>query len=192
MIFGTLLTLMTGLRLDRIWTFLGVLVLITHCAAALGFVIGSVAPTPQVAVVLAPPFQIASVLVSGLLANKERIHPYFSWLETLSFLSWGYEACMISEFTGLEFKFNTSLVILDQSIVADPTFADRSHAVVKRGAEVLETMGFDGSIRGSVIALCVWYASALVVALTTLSLQVNARKHLRKKAKGNGKEGEWV
>ena len=177
--FGTILTIMTGLQRGRIWTFLGVLVLITNCAAALGFVIGSIAPTPQIAVVLAPPFQIASVLVSGLLANKERIHPYFAWLETISFLSWGYEACMISEFTGLEFKFNTTLIIVDPSANMESGLANRSHAVRKLGEEVLETMGFDGSIQGSLIALAMWYVSALAVALVTLSLQVNARKYRR-------------
>ncbi len=194
---------MTGLQQSapQLWTFLANLVLLTNCASALGFCIGTVAPTPQLAIVTVPLFFIPFLLVGGLIANKDRLDPYFTWLESISFFSFGYEGCVINEFSNLDFRFNVTLLTAVPTIEMRPTaitlpsgashtvqlptvaghaLESQSREVHRSGADVVARAGFDGSIRRSFMVLALWYSCAFTVAFIMLWLRANGGPCIRK------------
>ena len=183
-IYALILSSMVGFQSSRLPMFMLVLVLVTNCAAAVGFVIGCLAPNPQLAVVMAPPVFVPLVLTAGLLANKNRLDPYFIWLESISFLAYGYEASMINEFDGLEFSFNRTITIAVPQLSGSPVLTTRTMEVSQDGQSVLDIGGFDSTIGRQLINLLVWWVVALFVAGTTLWLRVHGGQLCRKAKNG--------
>ena len=65
------------------------LILVAFTTQSMGLLVGALAPTPQIATSLLPGFLLPFTLMSGFLANRGRIVPYWYWLERISFLAYG-------------------------------------------------------------------------------------------------------
>lgn len=99
-LFGLIAYTMAGLRggLVHFLVYEAVLVMIAQCANSMALLLGSVAPTPELAVALAPMPAIPFIIVGGFFANNVRFdHWYFVWLEKLSFFSYCFEILACNE-----------------------------------------------------------------------------------------------
>jgi ABC-type multidrug transport system permease subunit len=181
LIYSAILYHMAGLKTDdsAFWMFALIMILLTQVAASLGFFIGCIVPTPELAVTIAPVLIIPFMITAGLLASKERLDPYFIWLEKISPFSYAYETLIITEFTGLEFQFNETIALPSCNQTGAPTFEQRTQPVVQRGEGVIERLGMqDGDIAFNIMILIVLFLGMRVLSLLALQLRANGLSKL--------------
>jgi len=77
-------------------------------AAALGFLIGSMAPNAIAASSMATPFMILSILFGGFYINSASIPVWLGWLKNLSTIHWSFVAFCVNEFEGQTFTCEAS------------------------------------------------------------------------------------
>ena len=109
---------------------------------------------------------------------------YFIWLESISFLAYGYEASMINEFESLEFSFNRTVTMAVPQMSGPLILTTRTMEVSQDGRAVLAIGGFDSTIERQLLNLVIWWVAALVVAGTTLWLRAHGGQLCRKAARG--------
>jgi hypothetical protein len=69
--------------------------MVAFTCQSIGLLIGAAAPTPQLATAMMPLAIVPFTLMSGLLANRARLDPYWIWLEKLSFMSYGFVVVIV-------------------------------------------------------------------------------------------------
>jgi ABC-type multidrug transport system permease subunit len=181
LIYAAILYHMAGLKATAyaFWMFALIMILLTQVAASLGFFIGCIVPTPEMAVTLAPVLMIPFMITAGLLASKERLDPYFIWLEKVSPFSYAFESLIITEFTGLEFQFNETIAVPSCSGTGAPTFEQQSQLIVQKGEGVIERLGMkDGDVAFNIMILVVLFLGMRLLSLVALQLRANGLSKL--------------
>lgn len=84
----------------RFLTTLLAVMLTSNCAYSFGYVIAIGAPSVPTALAIAPVAILPLLVFGGFLINVASIPVYFYWLAYVSFLRYGFEIAMISEFHG--------------------------------------------------------------------------------------------
>ncbi|GJP34882.1 hypothetical protein CLOM_g19364 [Closterium sp. NIES-68] len=69
----------------------------------LGILIGSLAPTPELALALAPLFMVVLILFGGLLVNLDSIPVWIRWVRYISPIQWGFVGLSVNQLAGLTF-----------------------------------------------------------------------------------------
>ncbi|MES1911532.1 MAG: hypothetical protein MHM6MM_003948 [Cercozoa sp. M6MM] len=97
---------MCGLRgpFYRVLIFYGVTCLLTLVGMGLGYLIGAVAPSVDVASGIAPVTVIPLMQFSGFLVNLDSISPAISWIQWISVFKYIYEVLAVNEFDGATFS----------------------------------------------------------------------------------------
>ncbi len=86
----------------KLFNFLSILVVESIASTAFGLLIGSVAPTVDSAVAIAPSLMVVFIVFGGLyVVNTPK---YLSWVPQMSLIRWAYEALCVNEFDGLVLK----------------------------------------------------------------------------------------
>lgn len=181
LIYSAILYHMAGLKTtdSAFWMFALIMILLTQVAASLGFFIGCIVPTPELAVTLAPVLIIPFMITAGLLASKERLDPYFLWLEKVSPFSYAYESLIITEFTGLQFEFNETIAVPSCNETGVFNFEQRTQLVIQKGESVIERLGMqDGDIVFNAVILIVLFLGMRVLSLVALQLRANGLSKL--------------
>mmetsp|Transcript_6090 Transcript_6090/g.9036 ORF Transcript_6090/g.9036 Transcript_6090/m.9036 type:complete len:609 (-) Transcript_6090:184-2010(-) len=103
-LFGCVIYPLTGLQrnLSKFLVFIGVNVLNSLTASALGLLVGAVAPSSDTALALFPVIIILNVVFNGM--NIQNVPKVLRWLPNLSLVRWGFEGLAVNEFKGLSFK----------------------------------------------------------------------------------------
>lgn len=98
-IFGTIMYFVANIRpireaadFGRFLLVLVSLVLTSNASVSMGYAIGALSRTPQVALVMGPGMLMPLALFGGLFLNSEDVPPYWLWLEPLSFIKYGYHS----------------------------------------------------------------------------------------------------
>nr|AJM93645.1 ABCG1 transporter [Trypanosoma cruzi] len=82
--------------------YFAVIALLTEVASGLGFAIGATFKSLVVASGTAPVILLPLAMVGGLLANTDRLHPYWYWLEKPSFIRQAYILLARNEFKHID------------------------------------------------------------------------------------------
>jgi len=178
-VFALILYNMAGLQSspDKMFIFVGVITLLLQCAVSLGYFIGCAVPTPEMAVALVPVFLVPFLLTGGLLINKDRLDPYFIWLEKISFISYAYEALIINEFSGLTFTYEETIFLQPGTSLSGQTTLTQD--VTLQGETVIARLGMaDGEIWWNCIALIIWSVVARMIAYFLLLLRAYGWRRL--------------
>ncbi|CAI6001320.1 unnamed protein product, partial [Closterium sp. NIES-64] len=67
-------------------------------------VIGSIAPTPQLALAMGPLFTVVLMLFGGFYVNLDSIPVWIRWVRYLSPIQWGFVGLAVNQFEGLTFS----------------------------------------------------------------------------------------
>ena len=122
----------------------------SFASTALGMAVGSLAPSVEAAIAIAPSVMVIFIVFGGLYVVNTP--SYLQWVPSVSLIRWAYEALCINEFSNLKLK-------------PDAKLGPRSYAT---GEQVLEGMGIKSTLRGALLA-----QSTIIVAnwlFTYLSL----------------------
>ena len=106
----------------------------SFASTALGMAVGSLAPSVEAAIAIAPSVMVIFIVFGGLYVVNTP--SYLQWVPSVSLIRWAYEALCINEFTDLKLK-------------PDAKFGPRSYAT---GEQVLEGMGIKSTLRGALLA----------------------------------------
>ena len=141
LLFSSIVYPVAGLRAggEYFVKFWGTLVMCALTSESLGIMLGSVAPDPQLAVAITPAAIIPFFLTGGLFANRERLDPYWIWLEKLSYISYSYESLMENEFKDVVLNDDVSAALKN-----DPGLV---------GNNVLDRMNFELGLSTCLFAL---------------------------------------
>ncbi|GJP76866.1 hypothetical protein CLOP_g7316 [Closterium sp. NIES-67] len=80
----------------------------------LGIVIGSIAPTPQIALAMGPLFTVVLMLFGGFYVNLDSIPVWIRWVRYLSPIQWGFVGLAVNQFSGLTFSCSPACPSGDQ------------------------------------------------------------------------------
>lgn len=70
-------------------------VLTANASVSMGYAVGALCRTPQVALAVGPALMLPLAIFGGLLMNSDAVPPYWKWLEVFSFFKYGFHACSI-------------------------------------------------------------------------------------------------
>ena len=84
--------------IDRFFLHLLIVILTSTAAQSLGYLISALVPSVSVALAITPVIVIPFMLFGGLFINSDDIPAYFVWLEYISWIKYGFEAAMVTEF----------------------------------------------------------------------------------------------
>lgn len=174
LIYSAILYFMAGLQASAaaFWTFALIMILLTQVAASLGFFIGCIVPTPELAVTIAPVLIIPFMITAGLLASKERLDPYFIWLEKVSPFSYAYEALIITEFSGLQFNYTDTLTVFSCDALGNAASKEQTQQVSVSGESVIARLGMaDGDVGFNVAVLVILFMGMRILSLIALQLR---------------------
>ncbi|CAL4079531.1 unnamed protein product, partial [Meganyctiphanes norvegica] len=80
----------------------GIVVLVANSSISFGYMISCVARNISVALAIATPFIIPFMLFGGFFLNSGSVPGYLKWFKYLSWFSYGNEALLINQWTGVE------------------------------------------------------------------------------------------
>jgi len=106
MTFSTIVYTMSGLQrsLTKYLTFMGVIVLESFSAGAMGLAVGAIANSVQTAVSIGPNAMTLFVVFSGYYVNASNVPWLLRWIPDVSMIRWAFEGIAINEFRGLVFE----------------------------------------------------------------------------------------
>lgn len=138
----------------RFVRFLAILVAESFAASALGMSVGSLAPSVEAAIAVAPAVMVIFIVFGGLYVVNTP--SYLSWVPGTSLIRWAYEALVVNEFQGLSLR---------PEAVTGPK-------AVTSGEQVLDSMGFaKASVRGALLAQGAIIAFNYIFTIVSLVLQ---------------------
>mmetsp|Transcript_42117 Transcript_42117/g.112336 ORF Transcript_42117/g.112336 Transcript_42117/m.112336 type:complete len:674 (-) Transcript_42117:257-2278(-) len=101
-IFGTILYFFVGMRpiyspvdFAVFCELMFVVVLTANASVSMGYAVGALCRTPQVALAVGPAVMLPLAIFGGLLMNSDAVPPYWKWLEVFSFFKYGFHASSI-------------------------------------------------------------------------------------------------
>jgi ABC-type multidrug transport system permease subunit len=102
-LFGSIVYWMVGFQptFQKFILFIIILLLSSLCSVSVGLAISTASPTLEFATVIAPIIMVIFLLFGGFYITSQTIPPYFTWIQWLSFVKYGFAALMQNEFTGL-------------------------------------------------------------------------------------------
>ena len=127
-IFSCIIYWMVGLNPDRFGEFIGISMLVTITAIALGLAVSAAVPTVEAANAVGPPLMVIGILFGGFYIDIDSLPPVANWIPYFSFLRWSFQAYAINEYKGLIFN----------------CVGAAEGACRKTGEEVLISLSFDG------------------------------------------------
>ncbi|CAI7855355.1 unnamed protein product, partial [Closterium sp. NIES-53] len=89
---------------SKFFLFLVILMLEFTAMNGLGIVIGSIAPTPQIALAMGPLFTVVLMLFGGFYVNIDSIPVWIRWVRYISPIQWGFVGLAVNQFEGLTFS----------------------------------------------------------------------------------------
>lgn len=92
--FSTVLVVDAG----RFFHYFAIIFAVFQTAAGLGLAISATVSSFQLASALAPLLIVPMMMAAGLMANTDRLHPYWWWLEKISFVRYGFVLLAHNEF----------------------------------------------------------------------------------------------
>lgn len=138
----------------RLLKFLGILVLESMASSSLGMSIGSLAPTVDAGIAIAPSVMVIFIVFGGLYVVNTP--SYLRWVPKMSLIRWAYEALSLNEFSGL---------------VLEPA-AKTGLLSVTSGEEVLQSMGYgESTIKHAVLSQIGIILVNYIFTFVSLSLQ---------------------
>ena len=161
-LFAVCIYWLTGLSRDlaSFGIFLATCILVANTAQSYGLFVSAAISSVQTAMSIVPLTVLPFFLTGGLMANTERLNPWFSWLSYISFIRHGFVSLMRNEF---------------ESNKPYQCPEDSGPCLFRNGTAVLKFYGLnDESISTHLIMLCVSMVTLRV--LTALSLAYHARK----------------
>ncbi|CAI5992407.1 unnamed protein product [Closterium sp. NIES-65] len=89
---------------SKFFLFLVICMLEFTAMNGLGILIGSIAPTPQLALAMGPLFTVVLMLFGGFYVNLDSIPVWIRWVRYLSPIQWGFVGLAVNQFEGLTFS----------------------------------------------------------------------------------------
>eukprot|EP00967_Tisochrysis_lutea_P137194 scaffold245795_cov27-Tisochrysis_lutea.AAC.2 len=112
------------------------------------------------------------MITAGLLASKERLDPYFIWLEKVSPFSYAYEALIITEFSGLQFNYTDTLTVFSCDALGNAASKEQTQQVSVSGESVIARLGMaDGDVGFNVAVLVILFMGMRILSLIALQLR---------------------
>lgn len=146
----------------KMLNFLSILVVESMASTAFGLLIGSVAPSVDSAVAIAPSLMVIFIVFGGLYVVNTPA--YLNWVPKISLIRWAYEALCINEFDGLVLKPKSNVGPLS----------------VTSGSQVLASMGMaNSSVKKALIAQGMIALVNYALTFTSLLLQRPASESIR-------------
>jgi ABC-type multidrug transport system ATPase subunit/ABC-type multidrug transport system permease subunit len=96
--------LQDGLRSPRFQKFLGVVVLESFTASALGMTVSALVPSAQAALAVGPAIMVPFIVFGGQYVNEETVPQALRWLPKASLIKHAFEAMSVLEFEDLSFE----------------------------------------------------------------------------------------
>jgi len=161
---GTIFYWMVGFRSDvgKFFIFIVACVISTNIGEAIGFVIGVVAPTPEVAIALGPVVMSPLMMFNGFTLTVKSCPVYFVWMVYISCTRWAFQIALLNEFTDLKLDCSE-----DQEI--------DGVCRTSNGNQIIEQLGLDDvSLGVSFVALIAFYV--VVMALSFVLLLIKSKK----------------
>ncbi|KXZ56662.1 hypothetical protein GPECTOR_1g597 [Gonium pectorale] len=145
-------------KAERFGWFALTMVLMDTCGAGLGIFVSCLFNDLSVALSVMPMFLLPLMVFSGFFVNSNTIPPYFSWIQYISPMHYGFIALAKNEFSGLQIKCKP----------------DQGCAEGYNGDMVLRNMGFDdkGSVQQNAGILFAMMWGLLILAYVALFLAV--------------------
>jgi hypothetical protein len=130
------------------------LVLLDNCGAAIGVFVSCLFNEISIALAVVPMVILPLMVFSGFFVNTNSIPPYFTWIQYLSPMRYGFIALAKNEFTGLQIECT----------------ADQACPPGYDGEDVLQQLGFTdkGSIEQNVGVLFALMVGFLLMAYVAL------------------------
>uniref|UniRef100_A0A8R1HZY2 ABC transporter domain-containing protein n=1 Tax=Caenorhabditis japonica TaxID=281687 RepID=A0A8R1HZY2_CAEJA len=113
-----------------------VTILITNVAISISYAVATIFANTDVAMTVLPIFVVPIMAFGGFFITFDAIPPYFTWLSSLSYFKYGYEALAINEWE--------SVWIIPECFAKNAT-AFALNGCPKNGYEVLESIDFSAS-----------------------------------------------
>ena len=66
-------------------------ILTANVSVSMGYAVGALCPTPQIALAVGPTIVLPMALFGGLLLNSATVPPYWVWLDAVSIFKYGYQ-----------------------------------------------------------------------------------------------------
>jgi ABC-type multidrug transport system permease subunit len=93
---------------DNFFIFVAAVTVHTFTALSLFVAVGAFAPTPDIALILAPIFVVLFFLFGGFFIVQENIPVYYQWFGYISFFRYTTQILLENEFAGTEFFCDTN------------------------------------------------------------------------------------
>ena len=137
-LFGIVMYPLAGLQYNtgKFLKFLGILIVESYAAAGFGMAVGTMVPSVDAGLAVAPALMVIFIITGGLYVNEKSVPKPLRWIQDVSLIKYAFEALCINEFSGLEFE-------------ADRTTRAPS---VATGEQVLQRLNFHESSVGKAVA----------------------------------------
>ncbi|KAG2499376.1 hypothetical protein HYH03_002951 [Edaphochlamys debaryana] len=114
---------------DKFGWFALTMVLMDACGAGLGIFISCLFNDLSMALSVAPMFLLPLMVFSGFFVNSKSIPPYFTWIQYISPMRYGFVAVSVNEFTGLQINCTPQQECAPgydgEAVIANLGFADQ-------------------------------------------------------------------
>eukprot|EP01031_Cornospumella_fuschlensis_P032511 gene32511-39307_t len=170
LVFGTIIYWITGLRAIKFGFFILILALEIVTSTTIGLTISAVCPSADMATNFGVPLVIICFIFAGFYINLESLPIVANWFPWISFLRWAFQAMVINEFDGENFKCS----------------ANTNEQCFQTGDAVLKNLSFDKqtineAVLGLGMVLAFSFFAAIVLLdrnrLTFLPLNHEGSKH---------------
>eukprot|EP00611_Tribonema_gayanum_P004005 TRINITY_DN1322_c0_g1_i6.p1 TRINITY_DN1322_c0_g1~~TRINITY_DN1322_c0_g1_i6.p1 ORF type:complete len:630 (+),score=114.38 TRINITY_DN1322_c0_g1_i6:1140-3029(+) len=141
-IFGVLVYKMGGLNTkpERFARFMGILMLESFAAGAIGMLVGAVSANEDTALALGPAIMTVFIIFSGFFIRQDNVPRLLRPLKEASLIKWAFEGMSVNEMN------DTKFLCHDASFKRGPC--------IQTGEQMLDRIGFgDSTVRNSVQAL---------------------------------------
>lgn len=106
LVFSGIVYPMVGLSggVSRILRFAGIITMESFAAASYGLVIGALVPSTEAAMAIGPSTFVLQIVFGGLYVTDKNVPGWAKWIPKVSLIKHSFEALVVNEFRGLEFK----------------------------------------------------------------------------------------
>ncbi len=124
------------------------------CAQSIGYIVSAAIPSLQIALIITPVLSIFLLILGGFYIPLSNIPVSISWMNWLSFASYGYSAFLINEFGGRTIPCAADAVSV--------SIGGSSEQCPKSGDDVLEALGITGMMQ------YIWFNILMMIVLQAL------------------------
>ena len=148
-LFGSIVGPLSGLNGKMRLPFLGTLALQGISASAVGMSVGALAPNTETALAIGPIVMVLSIMLGDSGGMFAEVPDFLKPAARFSLIKWGFDGCMGSEFTGLDFTCDDlgEMMPKEQASGSKVSLRNRKYekevaerVCIRSGAKVLESM----------------------------------------------------